>query len=277
MERFFEVFPEWKLLEDQKRAVLRTRTAAIVGEDLARRFGWRIGDRVPLTSFIWKRKDGSPTWEFDIVGIYRIDRDALPASELIFHYAYFDESRAFGNASVSQYTALLQPGASPTAVSERIDALFRNSADETETVSEQQWMRSRLNQIGNIKFIVRAVLGAVLFTLLIVTGNTMIQSVRERSTELAVLQAIGYRRRTLALVTVWEAVLLCLGAALIGLLIAALVFPGIYRGLGVGTVPLRPSVMATGVLTALILAASSALIPVWRSARTNVAATLARN
>ena len=203
--------------DEQMEAMKRTRTGAIIGTELVDRYGWKIGDRVTLTS-PWTRKDGSIDWEFDIVGIYTLAEDEFPDNDNFFiNYAYFDEARAFGNGSVHAFSVTIEDAESAAQIAEDIDRLFANSPDETLTRSEEDTIHAEINRVGNISFIVNAIVSAVLFALLFVTGNTMMQAIRERTPELAVLKTYGYSNGTLMALVVLEAALLCLTAAGIGL------------------------------------------------------------
>ena len=195
--------------DDQLEAMKRTRTGAIVGTELVDRYGWKIGDRVTLTS-PWTRKDGSIDWEFDIVGVYTLAEDEFPDDDSFFiNYAYFDEARAFGNGSVHAFSVTVEDAESAAQIAEDIDRRFANSPDETLTRSEEDTIHAEINRVGNISFIVNAIVSAVLFALLFVTGNTMMQAIRERTPELAVLKTYGYSNGASTALVVLEAALLC--------------------------------------------------------------------
>ncbi len=225
---------------------------------------------------IWTQKDGSRNWAFDIVGIYRFRNDALPANEMWLNFDYMDEARAGMNGQVSMYLVAIDRPENAARVCQAIDSLFRSSSASTLSQSEKDWLRSRIQRIGNIRFIVNAIVGAVLFTLLALTANTLMQSVRERIPEFAVLRTFGYPDKVIGGLVVLEALFLCLGAAVCGLAIATLVFPMIFRGLGVGTTPMPLAVPVTGLGIALCLALVSSAPPLWRTLRLDVPAALAR-
>jgi putative ABC transport system permease protein len=270
------LYPEISLPPEQRAAALTTRTGAIVGEELAQRFGWKVGDRVPLQSRLWARKDGSRLWTFDIVGIYRVTTDAMPSNSFYISYDYVDSARATANGTVSQFLVGIESAAVADRVSHQIDGLFANSSDATTTQGEKAYMRARVGQIGDIGFFVNAIAGATLFLLFALTVNTMMQSVRERIPELAVMQTIGYGRAKLSALVTSEAVLLCVGAALVGLIVARVMFPVILGGLGLGRVPLPVSVVAAGVVTASLLAVVSVAPSLWCVHRVSVVSSLRR-
>jgi putative ABC transport system permease protein len=224
-DEFLDMFPEMILPPEQKQAWLQTRTGAIVGRATAERFGWKIGDKVPIRSTIWSQPNGSRTWIFDIVGIYDGRDKNTDTTSLFFRYDYFDEVRtqAWGKGLVGWYSVRIKDPAQAAEVAKRIDAEFENSSAETKTEPEGAFVQGWVNQVGDIALITASILGAVFFTILLVTGNTISQSVRERIGELGVLKAIGFTNgRVLALVLLESCLLSLLGGAL-GLGLAKLI------------------------------------------------------
>ncbi len=224
---YLDIYPDIVLPEEQKQAFLNTRTAAIVGESLARRFGWKIGDRIPLQATIFPRKNGGNIWTFDLVGVYRAAQPELRGIEqqLLFRYDYFDEGRQSGQGTVGWYIVKVEDPSDADRVAQAIDHLFANSADETKTQSEREFQLSFAKQIGDIGLIVTAIMGAVFFTLLLLTGNTMAQAIRERIPELAVLKTIGFTNRAVLILVLSESVLLLFLGGVAGLLSAGLSLP----------------------------------------------------
>lgn len=214
-EGYLEMYPEFLLPEDQKKAWLEDRTGAVVGRTTARRYDWEIGDRIPIQGTIWRKKDGSSTWEFTIRGIYDGAAQGTDTTQFLFHYDYFDEARWAGEGLVGWYIIRVDDPAKAAEIAERVDAEFANSPNETRTSTERAFMQAFANQVGNIGAIVTSVLGAVFFTILLVAGNTMMQSVRERTNELAVLKTVGYSQRlVLALVLMESLAIATLGGVL---------------------------------------------------------------
>ena len=213
---FFDVYPEFKLPPAELRAFEQTRTGAVVGASLARRFHWKIGDQIPLEATIFPQKNGSNTWSFNLVGIYRIanPRERSQEDAMFFHWKYFDEARAFGQGDVGWYIERIARPKDSDRIAQAIDAISANSDHETKTQSEDAFQASFVSQFADIGLIVGSIMGAVFFTLILLTGNTMAQAVRERIPELAILKTIGFSNRgVLALVLAESVLLLAVGGA----------------------------------------------------------------
>ncbi len=226
-EEFLDMYPEILLPAEAKTAWLATRTGAIVGRKSAERYGWKIGDRVPIQSSIWAKSDGSYTWEFDIVGIFDGKNQNTDTTPLYFRYDYFDESRQeMVRGLVGWYSIRVKDPAQAAEVARRVDQEFQNSPAETKTEPEGAFVQGFVNQIGNITLITAAILAAVFFTILIVTGNTMAQAVRERTGELGVLKAVGFASSQVLLLVLAESCLLAVLGGLSGLGLARLLTAG---------------------------------------------------
>ena len=275
VDRLHSMFPELNLKDEYAAAMRSTRNGALIGRDLAATRGWKIGDKLPLKSNIYMRKDGAPQWDFEIVGIYDFGDGKIPTNELWFNYSYFDEARTFGNGTVMMYFAKIANPASSGVISEAIDQQFANSTFETQTVNERDWLRGRIAQIGDMQFFVNAIVAAVMFTLLFLTGNTMMQSVRERIPELAVLKTYGFGNASILALVFGEALLLCVAAAGIGLGIAAALSPMIYRQIGAGGMSFPLNVIWTGIALSAAVAIVSSLPPARRVQRLNIVDALA--
>jgi putative ABC transport system permease protein len=276
IDKWFTLLAEFNVAPDQMQAALRTRTGAIVGADLMEEFGWSLGERIPLGSSIWTNvTTGTMTWDIDIVAVYDVDND-VPSNNFYIHYDYFDEARTAGNGTVSIFFLRANDVSRSDEIAAQIDAMFANSTNETHTQNETEFTRGQIAQIGDINFLVNMIAGAVLFTLLFLTGNTMMQSVRERIPELAVLKTYGFSNATVTTFIYTESILLCLGAALIGLGLARASFPSVFEAMGVLRMPLPWSVVGYGCLMAGIMAVVSALPPAMRAQRSNIVDALAR-
>lgn len=216
-EALLDLFPELVLPPDQKAAWLKTRTGAIVGRATATRFGWKVGDRIPLKSPIWRREGGNDAWEFDLVGIYDGAKKGTDTSQLFFHYDYFDEGRAFGKGTISWFTIRVKDPAQADQLANRVDQEFTNSAAETKTEPEGAFAQGFAQQVGDIGLIVTGILSAVFFTILLVSGNTIAQGVRERTEELGVLKAIGFSNELVLTLILAESCLIALIGGTLGL------------------------------------------------------------
>ncbi len=221
-EEFLAMHPEMVLTPEQRQAWLQTRTGAVVGRKTADRFHWKVGDRVPIQSSIWGQKDGSFLWEFDIVGVYEGRDKNTDTTSLFFRYDYFDEARRGGKGSVGWYTIRIKDPAQAAAVAKLVDAEFENSSAETKTEPEGAFVQAWAKQVGDIALITASILGAVFFTILLVTGNTISQSVRERAGELGVLKAIGFTNAQVLALVLAESCLLAILGGVLGLGVALL-------------------------------------------------------
>ena len=274
-DSYLDVYPEFLIEPKQLAAFKNTRTAALVGRDLAERYGWKVGDKIPLQATIWPKSDGTNAWEFDLVGLIDgKDEDAKQQAQLfLFHYDYFNEARQFGKDYVGWYVVQVKDPTQSALMAQRIDKEFANSPWETRTDSEKAFNQAFLKQMGDIQLIISSILGAVFFTLLFLTGNTMMQSVRDRIPELAVLKTIGFSdQRVLALVLA-ESLALCLIAATIGLGLAYLLLPGLAAKMP--GLSMRPEVLAYGGGIAVLLAITVGILPAVRAMRLDIVNALA--
>jgi putative ABC transport system permease protein len=274
MAAFFKAYPELVLPADQRAAMLHTRTGALIGADLASRYGWKVGDHITVDTPIWIHPDGTHSWGFDIVGIFHYSQGDIPTNEMWINYDYFSEGGGAKDLA-SMFIVAINDAAGATRISQQIDAFFRSSAAPTLTQTEKEWAQANIRRAGNIRFIINAIIGAVLFTLLALTANTMMQSVRVRTSELAVLKTVGYSNGIVATLVVLEALVLCVSAALCGLALAALAFPALMQGVGLAPIPMPVTVIGAGVAIAVCLALVSAVPPLWRALRLDVATALA--
>jgi putative ABC transport system permease protein len=233
-DNFFDLYPEWQLSAAARTAFHETRTAAIVGESLVKKFNWKLGDKIPLQATIFPQKSGANDWTFDLVGIYRVSdpKQKNQESILFFNWDYFDESRAFGNGNVGWYITRVADRNQAQQVADAVDALSTNSDHETKTQTEQAFNAAFVSQYGDIGLIVGAIMGAVFFTLILLTGNTMAQAVRERIPELAVLKTIGFSNHSVLALVLAESVLLIALGGVIGLLLAGVVVDAVRAAVG---------------------------------------------
>jgi putative ABC transport system permease protein len=276
-EPFLQMFPEYLLPEAERLAWLRTRTGAVVGRATAKRFGWQVGDRIPILSQIWTTKAGGAVWEFDLVGIYDGNGSGVDTTTFFFRHDYFDENRAFGRGSVGWYTIRVADPEQAAAVSKRVDREFANSSAETKTETEKAFVAGFAKQIGNIGAILQAILTAVFFTILLVAGNTMAQSVRERTEEIGALKAMGFTHQQVLGLVLAESCLMALLGGGLGLGLAALMIAAgdPTRGaLPVFYFPGRDALLGVGI--AFGLGVVSGAFPAWQAMRLRIAEALRR-
>jgi putative ABC transport system permease protein len=276
---YFQIYPELLLPEAQKQAWLADRTGALVGKTLAERYHWRIGDRIPIQATFYRRKDGSKMWEFVVDGIYSASKKGLDTSGFFFHYDYLKEASANLQDRVGWYILKIADPKSSTQVAQRIDKLFENSPAETKTSTEQQFAQGFANQIGDIGAITTAIVTAVFFTILLVAGNTMAQSVRERTSELAVLKTLGFTNAQVLRLVLAESILLAGFAGFLGLALAwtAVTLGGdpTHQFLPVFFVPEKDLVV--GALLVLLLGLVTGLVPAIQAMRLRIVDALRRN
>jgi putative ABC transport system permease protein len=271
-ESYFKLHKQDFIIEnDQMQAYSSTRNGALVNVALMQKFGWTVGQKIPIHSTIWTQKGGSLDWSFDIVGTFDTKDPALAsaqASTVFFHYDLFDEGRSFGKGTVGWIEARVDNPANSAAIANKIDVLFANSPNETKTQPANDFAMTFVKQIGDIGFVLRAILGAVFFTLLFLTGNTMMQSVRERIPELAVLKTLGFTDGKVLGLVIGESLMLCVFAAIIGLALSYAALPVIGKALQ--GVQLDPVALIPGLGAAVLLALIVGLPPAWRAMRLSI-------
>ncbi len=220
-EEYLAMYPEYVLEPEELAAWLATRTGAVVGRTTADRFGWKVGDRIPIEATIWVKKDGSRTWEFDLVGIYEGAEKGTDTSGFFFRYDYFDEARAWGEGNVGWYTVRVADPDQAARVAREIDTEFANSPAETKAEPEGAFLQAFAKQVGDVATMITAIVTVVFFTILLVAGNTMAQSVRERIHELGLLKALGFTDQGVLALVIAESCLMAIVGGGLGLAIAA--------------------------------------------------------
>lgn len=273
--RLREVIGEWEMPDEQWQAFANTRTGIILGKNLADRFGWKVGDKLPLNSNIWPQQDGSMAWIFDIVGIFDSSDPASPPGVGYINFDYFDEARQFGKGGAGILVSRLENPKDAETVSQAIDALFMNSSDETKSQSEQEFNLNFVRQLGDINLIVNAILGAVFFTILLLTGNTMAQAVRERIPQLAVLKTLGFSDSLVQWLVLAEAFVLIGLGALLGMGVATVIGMAFTGFLGGSGSVVDVTVWAYAIVAVIALALAVGLPPALRARRLNIVDALA--
>jgi putative ABC transport system permease protein len=267
-ETFFEVYPEYKLPPEQRADWFSDRASMIAGRVVAERFGWKVGDTIPVRSSFYRKSDGGDTWDMRLAGIY--DASNGDNSSLYFHYDYLNESLSENNRdSIGFVIMKIENPDDAQKVSAAIDSLFANSPAETKTATERAFIQGFANQIGDIATIVTAVASAVFFTMLLVTGNTMAQSVRERINEIAVLKTLGYSKRVVAGLVLGESFLITALGGTIGLGLAVLAADSMSAAVAqyFPVLGIPRSTYAIGAVLIVVLSVLAALLPsaeAWR-------------
>jgi putative ABC transport system permease protein len=276
---YHDVYPEWVMPEEQWKVFANTRTAMVAGKMVADQYGWKVGQKIPISSNIYPQKDGSKAWAFDLVGIYDGKDEAWKkqTTQVFINHDYFDEANQFGKGRTNFFVLKLAADGNPEAISKTVDAMFENSPDETKTQTEKEFNLSFVKQFGDIGLIVRWILFAVFFTLLLVVGNTMAQSVRERVPELAVLKTLGYSDGSVLGFVLAEAVALCLIGGLTGLGLATVLGGMVGKSTGGQfQLPVDAFVWSVGLATIVLMSMAVGLLPALRAQRLKIVDALAR-
>lgn len=277
-EEYFAIYSDlFELPDEAMERWLRTRDGVVVGRGIAERFDWQVGDRVPIIPDIWQKKGGGP-WELEVVGIYDVKEAGADNTQLLMRYDYFDEARAFGEGLVGWYIVQIADSSRAAEVAERIDEQFANSSAETKTSTERAFVQAFANQIGDIGLISAGILIAVFFTILLVAGTTMAQSVRERVGEIGALKAMGFSDRSVLGLVLAEACVISFCGAALGLGLAMLMIPGLAKAvqdyLVLAQLPLPSLALGAGI--ALLLGLVAGGPPAIAAMRLQVADALRR-
>jgi putative ABC transport system permease protein len=277
---YLDVYPEVAVSEAERKAFADTRTGVLVGEQLMQRFKWKVGDKIPMQSTIFPDKTGSKNWSFDIVGVlHSTDKKSggFYDQMLLLHWKYFDETTPYNRGQAGWYVTRVADVNEADKVAKAIDAISANSDHETRTQTEQAATASWMKQLADMGLIVGSIMGAVFFTLLLLSGNTMMQAVRERTSELAVMKTIGFSNLSVLAMVLAESVLLLVLGGVVGLGLASLLIPVVSAGSG-GMLNL-PTVGANSWGLGLVLMALIGLLvgslPAWSAMRLNIVDALA--
>jgi putative ABC transport system permease protein len=279
-ESYLAVYSDYVVSAEDKARWVADRGSALIGRAYADRFKWKVGDRVPLKSNIYRKADGGATWEIAIAGFFDA-KDGVDTQQILIHYDYFEQSLAANDdarGKVGWYIAKIKSPDQSTAISAAIDALFANSAAETKTTTEKAFVQAFANQAGNIGAIVVAVASAVFFTMLLVTANTMAQSVRERSSEIGVLKTLGYSDGAVLWLVLGESLLITAIGGLAGLALSALIVKGIGTSLAqyMPGFSINTSALVLGLLLAVALGIVSGAMPAVSALRLRIVDALRR-
>ena len=278
-ENFFAENPMFSTSQRDHDAFLHSRTGVLVSQSLAERLGWKVGDRIPIQALNARKKDGTANWAFDLVGTF--DIPGSPARDqplMLMNYEYFDTARATDTGTVQLYQETISDASQAAAISNAIDNLFANSPNRTHTDTERANAQGQLAQLGDLDFFVEAIVAAAFATLLLLTGTTLMQAYRERIREFAVMKTIGFTDRGISALVLIEAVLLTVGAAVLGLAIASALLPALgslMSRFGAPGLRFPGIVFLTGIGFAVLLAIVSAVPAAVRAERLSIVDALA--
>lgn len=274
---YFDLYPE---LTVQPQGALqrfaRERGSAVADVGLAERFGWQVGDMVPVMADIYPKKDGTRLWEFQLVGTFSESGESQDFPLFLFHYEYFNEAAAFGQDQVDNWILRLSDPGRAEEVAHEIDALFENSADPTKTATEDEFNRQFARQLGDMGFITTMIMGAVFFTIVLLTGNTTAQALRERIPELGVLKTLGFTDGAVSWLVLGEAILLCAVGGSLGIAGAFAMGPGLAAGLeGVfGSFEVVPETAVEALLLSVLIGVLIGSLPALNARRLSIVEAL---
>ncbi len=277
---YFDMYrSELDIPPEQLQAFISDRSSAVIGESMARKWGWKVGDRVPVASNIFtQRSNGSHTWDFTIAGIVKGKAEQVSTDFLLFQYAYFDETRTFGKDTIGWLILQTNSPENNDRVAKTIDAMFANSIAETSTDTEKAFGKAFAAQFGNIALIVFLVVGAAFVTILMIVGNTMALSIRERTREIGVLKTLGFSGPRILRMVLGESVLLALLGGLPGLAIAALITIALRASLAniAPAFAVSPVIALEGIALMIALGLFTGVIPALNAMRLKIATALGR-
>ena len=278
---YLDVYPEMSVSDAERKAFADARTGVLVGEGLMQRFHWKVGDRIPMQSTIFPDRSGSKNWVFDISGvIHSTDKKSAGFFDqlMLLHWSYFDDTTPYNRGQAGWYVTRVTDVNQADRVAKAIDALSANSDHETRTQTEQAATASWMKQLADIGLIVTSIMGAVFFTLMLLSGNTMMQAVRERTGELAVLKTIGFSSTSVLAMVLAESVLLLVLGGVIGIGLAEPLIPLISKGSN-GMLSLPPVGVGSWALGLSLMVGIGVLVgalPAWSAMRLNIVDALAR-
>jgi len=276
-EHYLQLYPEFRVPSDQVKAWQADRQGVLVGRDVATRYGWKIGDKVPIQATIWQPKQGN-TWFFNVDAIYDGDKN-IDKTNFFFHYDYLDENRRGAHGMVGWYIIKINDPSHGAEIVARLDSQFANSSAETKTSTEKAFLQGFVNQVGNISFMIKSILVAVLFTLfLLVLANTMAQAVRERTNEFAVLKTLGFSNGLVLSLVLVESLFIALLGGGLGLAVTWMaVSQGSFNNAFLPVFILTGRDVITGVVLCTLLGVIAGALPAMTAMRLRIVDALRRN
>lgn len=270
---------EFVVSDEARRAFVTERTGAVAGEVLAKKWGWKVGDHIPVSSYSYSKADGSHTWDVEIVGVFTAGKSQTDTNFMVMQYAYFNETRTFGRDHINWIGVGTDSAAANDRTIRTIDGMFANSSFETSTVTERAFFKAFVNQLGNIALIVVLVVGAAFVTILLIVGNTAMMAMRERTREIGVLKTLGFSNWRILRLALGETLLLAMFGGVPGLIAAGFIISTIKGSLMkfVPAMQLQPEVALAGLGLMLALGLLTGLIPALSAMRLNIADALGRS
>jgi putative ABC transport system permease protein len=275
-ESYLRMYPEVLISPEEKKAFMDDRTGCLVGDGLAKKYGWTIGDRIVLQPGI--PTYGTQDYPFTIRGIYRAGSSAVDNQSMLFHWKYADE-RSLVKGEVGWYVSRVADPDRAAQVASAIDQKFANSPYETKTDTEAQFSAQFASMLGNLNVLLGSVALAVVLTTLFVAGNTMAMSVRERTTEIAVMRTLGFPSPTIFLLVVGEGVLVAGVGGVIGGALARVLVNAEYLGLAGGFIPafgVTTANVVVGIGLSVAIGLLAAVIPATMASRLSIVDALRR-
>lgn len=275
---YLDLYPEVEVAPEQRKAFESTQDGILAGETIVKKYGWKVGDKIPLQSQIFPNRSGSKNWSFNLVGVmHSKDAKAFQSQMIIMHWKMFDETTPYNSGMVGWYISRVNDINQSDRIAKAIDALSANSDHETKTQTEQAATANWIKQMADIGLIVTSIMGAVFFTLVLLTGNTMMQAVRERTSELAVLKTIGFSSTSVLMMVLAESVLLLLLGGVIGLGLVSVLAPVMSSQSGgmITHTSVGAGSWALGIVLAIVIGLVVGALPAWRAMRLNIVDALA--
>lgn len=279
MESYFQVYPELVPVEGDMETLLARNDCAAIGRDLLQQYEWTQGQRIPLTSNIWSKPDGSRVWDLELCLVFDAEDQDVPTNYMMLQYDYYNESLAFNRDQIGWMILTTGDPAINDQVGRDIDALFTNSPAETETSTEAAFGQAFLEQLGNIGLILTLVVSAAFATILMIVGTTMVMAINERTKEVAVMKTLGFSPPRIFTHVLSESVLLSLLGGLIGLGLAALLLVGVSGALA-GQFPglrMTPTIIGQAVALMILFGLLTGLLPAINAMRTNIVTALGKD
>ncbi|HIJ61821.1 MAG TPA: ABC transporter permease [Rhodospirillaceae bacterium] len=279
-ESWLATHPELQIDDAARKDWLGRRDGLLVGEAAALKWGWKIGDRVPLSSNIYSQKsNGSHSWDFTIIGLYTVADPNVSTNAVLFNHAYFDESVSFGRDTIGLVVLTVDNPAMNEQVGRAIDAMFANSPAETATDTAKAFNKAFAAQFGDIAMIVTLVVGAAFITILMIVGNTMVMAIRERTREIGVMKSLGFPARRILLLVLGESLLLSFAGGIPGIAVATVSVGLLGHALGdfVQGLTMTPGILATALALMTGLGFCTGILPAWKAMRLDIVTALGRS